>query len=82
MDNPFWNNILVAVLGAVSFVGAKISANWIADHTYRANRTQPSVVQMVQPNYQHSFKRVMVPNYFKHSSYSSSYKYRRPRSRH
>jgi len=84
INNPFWNTILMTVLGAVSFVGAKITANWIAEHTWRAERSQPGIVQMVQPNYQRDFRRVTVPKHFRQSyrRHSRSRPYRRYRMRH
>jgi hypothetical protein len=72
--NPFWKTILTTVLGAASLVGARYSANWIADHTYRANRSRPTVAQVIQPTYARSYQRVTVPNYFRHSSAPRPYR--------
>jgi len=80
--NPFWKTILGTLLGAVSLVGAKYSANWIANHTYRAKSEAPLVAQVPQPVY----RTVKVPNYFKRSTshYRSTpdYPIRPYRSRH
>jgi hypothetical protein len=62
--NPFWKTILGTVLGATSMVGASYSANWIANHTYRAKSEAPPVAQMPRPVY----NTVKVPNYFKRST--------------
>jgi hypothetical protein len=62
--NPFWKTILGTLLGAVSLVGAKYSADWIANHTYRAKPAAPLVAQVPRPVY----STVKVPNYFKRST--------------
>jgi hypothetical protein len=74
--NPFWKTILTTLLGAASLVGARYSANWIANHTYRANRTQ-QVTQMMPPVHWSAPRHVTVPNYFRHSSTSYSYRHNR-----
>jgi hypothetical protein len=67
--NPFWKTILTTLLGAVSLLGARYSANWIANHTYRANRPQPAAAaQMMRPVHWPAHSAVTVPNYFKHSA--------------
>ena len=75
--NPFWKTILTAVLGAASLVGARYTANWVADHTYRANPAPPAVAQVARPVYVPAHSSVKVPNYFRHSATPhSSYRYR------
>ena len=73
--NPFWKTIVATLLGAASMVGARYSANWIANHTYRANRGQ-QVVHMMPPVHWGASRTIRVPNYFRHSSTSNSWRHR------
>jgi hypothetical protein len=61
--NMFWKTILTAVLGAASLVGARYSANWIADHTYRANRASQSerVQQLQRAAIERAARQAFVP---------------------
>jgi hypothetical protein len=77
--NPFWKTILTTLLGAASLVGASYSANWIANHTYRADRTQPAA-QTIRPVHWPAPRHVTVPNYYRRST--PDYPIRPYRSRH
>jgi hypothetical protein len=78
--NPFWKTILTTVLGAASVVGARYSADWVANHTYRADRPAQAVAQTVRPVYVPTHTRVTVPNYFRRSTTPRSF--HRTRMRH
>jgi hypothetical protein len=78
--NPFWKTILTTLLGIVSFVGAKISANWIAEHSYRAESAPSAITQMARPAYVPTVRTIKVPNYFRRGTTRRSY--RRYRMRH
>jgi hypothetical protein len=64
--DPFWKSILNTVIGAASVVGASYTANWIANHTYRANR--PAVARTMPPVHWRAPSHVTVPNYFQRSA--------------
>lgn len=76
--NPFWKTILTTVIGAASVVGASYTANWIANHTYRANR--PVVARLVAPVHWRAPRHVTAPHYFRRSALPRTF-YREP-SRH
>jgi len=63
--DPFWKTIFGTVLGAVSLVGASYSANWIANHTYRANHAEQAA-QMMRPVHWPAPRHVTVPDYGRH----------------
>jgi hypothetical protein len=77
--NPFWKTILGTVLGAVSIIGAHYSADWLANHTYRAKPAAPMVAQMPRPSYVPAHRTAKAPNYYQHRT--MPYPVLRPHSR-
>ena len=77
--NPFWKTILGTLLGAVSLVGAKYSANWIADHTYRVKPAPRMLAEMPKPVYA-PVRHFMAPTHYRRRT--PDYPIRPYRSRH
>jgi hypothetical protein len=61
--NPFWKTIVTTLLGAASIFGAKYSANWIANNTYRTKPAQQMVAEVPRPVYAPAVRHVNVPNH-------------------
>jgi hypothetical protein len=64
---------LGTVLGAVSMVAARYSANWFANHTYRVKTEVPMLAQMPRTVYEPSHSTYKAPNYYQRhtTDYSS-----------
>lgn len=79
--DPFWKAIFGTLLSAASLVGASMSANWVANHTYRAHRAPPMLAELPRPVYtrvQHRYRvRHFTPRRIKMRTVHLPYRHRR-----